>query len=510
MPRRALLLSLLIAAALLGANRPAAAEKDADDAKALLEVLSTSASKDERLAAAAKLEELGPRIVDVLAEFLKRTRTSTVEQRRTLLRNIKASVPDKGGNFQSPGREKAAKVRADDKFDWLAELVVAAPQPGLGDTIADDAAIRALAASKQLDAAKVILDVAFAADTMVSRDECGRYLRKMSPYSVPALIMAAQSKKDRSKQRYSNYQLERVDRQEPARAIAAAADDEDLMVAIIDAYGASEHREAVPVIVTMLNTDAPRVREAARKTWLAYVTPPDPPAPPQKHLKMTGGVESTKKKPMYLNSLQLARIEIARLTDELFHETLDDDADDPALQAASKKIFAFYDSQRSERDAAEVAAGHAKAEGGDLPGAVAIFDRLVAAEPLRSDRGAMAPVYFQYAEALAADAKWADAAAMYSKAHGLAPDADNATDALAAHYFALGKAESEAGKDGSAAFRKAVELRPDYAEAKAAEKEAAAPIGPPANKQWMLYVAGAVALGAVGLLAMGLKRKPAR
>jgi hypothetical protein len=204
MPRRALLISMLIAAALVGAIRPAAADvvapaagaagRDADDARALLATLSTSTSKDERVAAAAKLAELGPHVVDVLAEFLKRKHESTPEQRRTLLRSIKASVPDKSGNFQSPGHEKAAKVRADDKFDWLAELVGLPPQAGLGDTIADDAAIRALAASRQIAAATVILDVAFAADTMVYRDECGRYLRQMSPYSVPALILASQSK----------------------------------------------------------------------------------------------------------------------------------------------------------------------------------------------------------------------------------------------------------------------------------------------------------------------------
>src|SRR4051812_47925266 len=212
MPRRARLLRLLvIACATFAAVRPAAADKDVDEAKALLDTLSTSASKDERVAAAAKLAELAPHVVATLGEFLARKHESTPDQRRAVLRSIKASVPDKGGNFSSPGHEKAAKIRADDAFDWFAELVAQPPQSGLGDVIADDAAIRALAGSKQLDAAKIILDVAFASDTIVYRDECGRYLRRMSPYSVPVLIVASQSKKDRSRQRYSNYQLERVD-----------------------------------------------------------------------------------------------------------------------------------------------------------------------------------------------------------------------------------------------------------------------------------------------------------
>jgi len=108
------------------------------------------------------------------------------------------------------------------------------------------------------------------------------------------------------------------------------------------------------------------------------------------------------------------------------------------------------------------------------------------------------------AQELEADAKWAEAAAVYSTAHGLDPEGAQATDALAAHYFALGKAEEAAGKDGGAAFRRAVELRPDYAEAKQA---AAAAAGPAKRPRWMLYLAGAVGAGALVLLVLGLARR---
>lgn len=503
MPRRALLVALL----LMSLGRVARAD-DAADAKALLDTLSTSASKDERVAAAAKLAEIGGRVIAPLGEFLKRPHETTPDQRRALLRAIKASVPDKNGTFQSPGREKASQIRADDEFDWFAALVELPPQPGLGEVIADDAAIRALSASKQTDAAQAILDTAFAADTMVYRDECGRYLRKMAPYSVPALIAISQSKKDRSKQRYANYQLERMDRQEPARALAAASDDEDLLIAVIGAFEKAEHREAVVAVVQLLDSDAPRVRTAARSAWMAYLLPPHPPAAPKKKLKMTGGEESDKPQPLWLNSRELARIETDRVYDELFHEQIDGNGDE-AYEAAAKRIFAHYDQERAGRDSGEVAAAKAKADGGDLAGAIAAFDRLIAADPQRAERAEMAPYYYAYAEQLAGEEKWSDAAAEYSKAHGLAPEGEKATDALAAHYFALGKAEVAEGKDGSAAFRKAVELRPDYAEAKQAEKAASSP-GKPGGNRWMLYVAAAVALGAIALLAMGLVRKQAR
>lgn len=501
--------ALLILATILALAPAARADKDQDDAKALLDTLATSASKDERVDAAAKLADLAPRVIDQLSAFLTRTRTSTTDQRRAVLAKIKASVPDKKGNFQSPGHEAAAKVRADDDFDWLALLVAQQPMPGLGDVIADDAVIRALAGSKRTEAAKAILDAAFKPDTIIYRDECGRYLRKMAPYSVPALIVASQVKHNYNLSRYSNYQIERVDRQEPGKALASAAGDEDLRIAILEAYGQTEHREAVGAVATYLDDESPRVRAEARKVWLEYVTPPDPPPPPKKHLQIAGGEQADKETPLYLNSLQLARIEIQRITTELGLDTVAEDAGDPALQAASQAIFAYYDQQRAARDAGDFAGGKQKADAGDLAGAVAVFDRLIAEDPARKERGEMAPIYFQYAEQLAKDQKWSDASAMYSKAHGLAPDGAQAQDALAAEYFALGKAQEADGKDGSAAYRKAVALKPDYAEAKQEEKRVESG-GGAARSPWMLYAAGGVAAIALMLLMMGVMRRPAR
>lgn len=502
MPRRALSVLIVAIIAVVGL-RPAAASapSDADQARALLDTLSNASSKDERLAAAAALAELAPRVVEPLGEFLKRTRTITPDQTRALLQSIKASVPDKSGRFQSPGREKAAAIRADDEFDWLAALVELPAQPGLGEVIADIAAIHALAASKRIDAAAVILEVGFADATMVYRDDCGRQLRKMAPYSIPALVLGAKAKKKRALSRYSSYQLERIDRQEPGKALHATAGDEDLQIALLEAFGKTEHREAVGAVFEMINAEAPRVRAAARAAWVAYVTKPHPPEAPKKKLQMPGGVLSDKEKPLWFNSLQLAYFELAERVEVLFGEILAEDAD---LEEATRRVFAHYDAERAARDAAVFAEGKAKAEADDLAGAIAVFDRLVAEDPLRKERGEMAPIYFRHAQALEADGAWAEAAAVYSKAHGLDPDGANATDALAAHYFALGKAQEADGKDGGAAFRRAVELRPDYAQAKEA---AAAAAGQGKRKRWMLYLAGAVGAGALVLLALGLVRR---
>jgi len=508
MPLRALLVLVLItfASAPAAAKKPPPPATDAQTAKALLDRLASSSSKEERLKAAADLSAIGGRVIDELAAFLARPHATTPDQRRAVLIRIKASVPDAKGNFASPGREQKEKIRADDAFDWLALLAALPPDPAVGEVIADVAAIRALADSKQVEAGRAILATGFAPDTMVYRDECGRQLRKMQPYSLPALIIGSQVGRKKEQRaalrRYSNYQLERMDRQEPGKALAATEDDEDLQIAVLQAYGETEHREAVASVFARINDDAPRVRAAARDAWLKYVMPPHPPPAPKAFLQMPGGIKSDEEQPLWLNSLELAQIELQKRTDELFSEELPEGAD---LEQASRRIFAHYDGERAARDAEVFAGGKARAAAGDLPGAIAIYDRLVAEDPARKERAEMAPVYFQYAAKLADDGKWAEAAGMYSKAHGLDPEGARATDALAAHYYALGRALEGEGKDGGAAFRRAVELKPDYAAAKDA---ALAADGATGRKSWMLYVAGLAALGAVALLGLGLSRRP--
>jgi tetratricopeptide (TPR) repeat protein len=119
----------------------------------------------------------------------------------------------------------------------------------------------------------------------------------------------------------------------------------------------------------------------------------------------------------------------------------------------------------------------------------------------------MAKVYFKQAKQLETKQAWADASAAYSKAHGLDPKGPNATEALAAHHYTLGKALEAAGKDGGPDFRRAIALKPDYNTAikSAAESPSAAS---PNRPVWMLYAAVSAAVIALGLFgAAMLKRR---
>jgi tetratricopeptide (TPR) repeat protein len=489
---------------------------------AVQQVMDSIEKGPDRKAGIDQLMKLAPTEVDSLGAFLARPHAVAIDDRRKVLVEINAQVPDKNGHFVTPERKSAKEEKADDDLDWMAALLKLDPaMPGLGEVVADDAAIRALASTKDTHAAQLLFDAAFGDETTIYRDEFGRYIRKMEPYCEPALILESQGR-NYDRKRYAGYQLERLDRQEPHKALESAIGDEALTIQILDAFRTTHHREAVHAVWSEVNADSPRVREAARAAWMAYITGKAPPPAPKKKLLLPGGKLTKKEKPLWLTYRELADNELRKTSNELLHTdypivdpTLDDrDAEwkhdktvDPIDEVAvTKQLFEYYDGERGKKDAAQWAAAKGLADKGDLAGATALMDRLLAINPERAERAQMAPVYFQLAKKLEADKKWADASAAYSKAQGLDPQGKDATAALAAYHYTLGKALEAQGKDGGPDFRKAVALRPDYAPAKTAAREVANRGKP----TWMLYLAAVAALIAAGLFgAVLLRRRPA-
>jgi tetratricopeptide (TPR) repeat protein len=490
-------------------------------AVAILEHIVAGPDTAARKAAIAELTEIAPRTIDAIGEWLARAHKSELAERRAVLAEIKASVPDKKGTFSQPPRQSGKEQKADDEIDWQAELLALDPAlPGLGEVVADDAAIRALAATKDLHAAQVIFDTAFGGDTMIYRDECGRYLRKMEPASIPALTRESMGK-DYDRKRYGTFQLERLDRQEPGKALDAALGDEALTLAILDVFRATHHREAVHAVWRRIDADSPRVRAAARAAWMDYITGPPPPPAPVAKLNLPGGKKTKKPKPLWLTYRELADNELRKAANELLNEdypledpTLDDSDDDHPrkktvkvdLEDLTRRLFEHFDAERAKQEAAQWTAAKQKADAGDLATAIQLVDRMLATNPDRGERPEMARLYVTWAKQLEGKQQWADAAAAYSKAQGLDPKGPQAGDALAAHHFTLGKALEAQGKDGGPDFRRAVALKPDYAPARSAAREiAAASAGRPL---WMLYgAAGAAAVAMLLFTAAMIRRR---
>jgi tetratricopeptide (TPR) repeat protein len=171
----------------------------------------------------------------------------------------------------------------------------------------------------------------------------------------------------------------------------------------------------------------------------------------------------------------------------------------------TRRVFDHYDGERAKKEAAQWAEAKAKADAGDLQAAVAMLDRLIATNPDRSERAEMAAVYARWGKQLEAKEQWAEAAAAYSKAHGLDPKGREATARLAAHHYALGKSLEAQHKDGSPDFRRAVALSPDYAQAQSAVERTTRDGRP----TWMLLAAGVAAAIAMGLFGLAMLRRRA-
>ncbi len=481
-----------------------------DDAKAvqLLGTIATAPDAAARKAAIAELDELAPRALDAIGSWVVRKHATDVDARKAVLASIDAAVPDKSGKFVAQ-RESDKDKKGNDDVDWLRQLLPLPASAATGEVIADDVAIRALAASKDIHAAALLFEVAFDAGTMIYRDECGRYLRKMNPWSVPALTRESQQDGDR--RRYATFQLERMDRQDAKKALDSATRSEALQIAILDVFRETRHREAVHAVWGKIDDDAPRVRAAARAAWMDYITGPPPKPAPRKKLQMAGGKLTKKEKPLWLTYRELADLELRRASNDLLHTdysledetTIDDSAPTAKIEpidqvAVTKQLFAFHDGERAKREQGEWSVAKTKAAAGDITGAAAVIDRLIAINPERAERVEMGKIYGALGKQLTDAKRWPEAAAAYSKAAGLDPTSPTVHETLAAGHYAAGQALQAAGKDGGPDFRRAVALKPDYAPAQSAA-EAVDHGGP--RPAWMLYVAAAA--GMLALLLAG-------
>jgi len=488
-----------------------------DDAKAtqILDRIVAGPDTAARKKAIDELTAVAPHAVDALGDWMKREHKSDVEDRRKLLQAIGVEVPDKTGKFVQPPRDKTKEQKAADQIDWLPTLLAEdAATPGIGETIGDVAAIRALAATNDMHAAQLIFDAAFNADTMVERDECGRYLRKMEPASLPALTLESQGK-DYDRKRYATFQLEKLDRQEPFKALQATTANEALTVALLEVFRKTHHREAVHAVWSKVDAEAPRIRETARETWMAYITGPPPPPAPKAKLNLPGGKQTKKPKPLWLTYRELADNELRKSANELLGENypiVDPQLDDVEHEREVKKIdqvevtkrlFAYFDEQRAKKEAAQWGAAKAKADAGDTKTAVAMVDRLLATNPERAERAQMGQLYAKWGKQLEGEQKWGDAAIAYSKAQGLDPKGAS-NDVLAAYHYTLGKSLEAQGKDGGPDIRRAMALKPDYAPAKAAAVETASETSRPF---WMLGAAGAAAAIAALLFGIAMMKR---
>lgn len=442
----------------------------------------------DRLRRINDLVTMSPTPVLTLEKFLARERETSSESRRQILQAIGAAVPDARGRFRSAPKREDQEVDAEsDAFDWAALLVERPRSKALGEILADVAAIRALARSEDPRGARLILDFAFTETGTIYRDECGRNLRKGQPWSIPGLIRGTDADK-LSIRRYATYQLERIDREAPHKALRAARGNEPLQVEIYRAFADSLFREALYTVLDNLDNGSPVLRRAARETWRHYITREPSRPPPKKKLTLPGGDLTKKPVPLYLSHLELADIELRNRLEEI---TGTAPARDATLEEMTDQLIAHYDEKRKARHDALLAEARKAERAGDLAAAIERLDQLLVARPDHPARREMAATYLARGRELLEAKEYRDAAVVLRKAHDIDPEGPAAKQALAKVHVARARMIEAAGGDSAAELARARDIDPGATDGST---------GP----RWMLFVGVGGALAGVLLLLAGI------
>jgi tetratricopeptide (TPR) repeat protein len=326
--------------------------------------------------------------------------------------------------------------------------------------------MRAIAASRRLEAVDPIFKLAFEYDG-VFRDECGRAIRSMDSYAIPRLVELVHQpnagKASMAKQRrYAAYQLDRMDRQRPQKAISTAPDDR-VRAEIIHAYGDTRALDAVEAILGQVDSPAHRVRREARWAWLRYVSGKAPPPAPKRKRKLPGGKEEAEEKPDYLTYREIATLALQKELAAINNAPADPNATAAQL---TDELFAYYDKKRAAEWDGQFAAAKAKEERGDVKGATDDYGWILAHDPNYARKSEMAHAFARAGDSWRDQGDVPRALGYWRQAIDLAPDGPDARSAAARVALYDGLEALAHGHADVGAFKRALALDPSLAEAR--------------------------------------------
>jgi tetratricopeptide (TPR) repeat protein len=461
---------------------------------ALQESLAALRSTDPqvRMTAVQKIGGAGPDELIILQKELEKSRPFSPESYRRLILEIGAQVPNWKASSpmwvqkppppwvpppRVPGRAQVHRPPPHDpeQVEWAAALNgLDLEKPELADVpdrqmVRSDALeivalMRGIANSHRMEATAPLFKIAFELDG-VFRDECGRQIRRLESYAIPTLIERMHQKGPNfsRQRRYAAYQLDRMDRARPSKAISTAPDDR-VRAAIIHAYGESRALDAVEAILGQVDSPSHRVRREARWAWLRYVMGKAPPPAPRRRRKLPGGHEEREEKPDYLTYREIALLALQKELQEINSSPPSAKASAAAL---TKELFEYYDRKHAAEWEEQFAAAQAKEKASDFKGAVSEYGWILAHDPDYSRRAEMVDAYVRYADQLRNQKEYSRAVGYYRIAADLDPaGATNRTlqarIALLDGFLAL-----ERGKAMPEWFRQALALDPHLDEARA-------------------------------------------
>lgn len=429
---------------------PKAASADALSAEEVDKVVMTlvTSDGDARAQALKTLESANAEAVPAFAKKLAELRKSS-----GVPAALKAAREGSGKNAEIDLYESLVRARGDGA--------------GYRTALSTAAILRALAKIGTTPAAREIVKVAGDHGGAL-RPEVARLLKALGDRAIPALI---ETRKDASSElrHWSFNQLEAMGKRIPGDAVQTK--DNEVLADVLRAYASVHDMDAVPVILSFVNSDRIQVRSAARDALGKYGT----------------------------DAIWKLREAFANVTGKPAPEGL------PAAEVA-KQLFAAYDRLRLQEVYGLLEEGLKAEKEGHLEDAVAAFDKVLARQPMLDRRGEMVPAYFAYGQKIE-DADPVKAIAVFRKAARLWPESPRTPLIEAEIAYLEGKELLGRGIADVEPFKRALTLDPGHAKARAELERLDANVNEHETRLRSFAAAGAVVLVAlVGIILFGGRR----
>lgn len=260
------------------------------------------------------------------------------------------------------------------------------------------------------------------------KPEVALRLKALGDRAVPGLIL---SRKEPSGElrHWAAGQLESLGKRVPGDAVQTK--DNQVLAETLRAFATVHDMDALPVLLSFVNSDRIQVRAAAREA-----------------IGQFGQDAVWKLREAYANV-------VGKPAPETW----------TAAQTA-KELFTAYDKLRLQEVYGLLDEGLAKEKAGDVDGAVAAFDKVLARQPMIDRRGEMVGAYVAQATKLE-DSDPPKAIAMFRKALRLKPDTARAPQIEAEIAYLEGKELEGRGVADPEPFKRALTLDPTHERARA-------------------------------------------
>jgi hypothetical protein len=303
-----------------------------------------SDSVDERRAATEEVQALGSTgsgAIDVVAQLLNDLGRS--------------------GEWRPPRSVVEQRPAGGKETDFVEALVGQKPDPAVTRTLAAACLMRALARIGTTPAVRKLVRTASDAGSPL-RQELFRDLKQLDDRASAALI-EMQGDPSPEVRTWAKDLLDALGKRTPGDAVQTTSDQ--VLVDVLRAYAAIRDVDALPVVLSFVNSERLPVRTAAREATLAYG--PDALA----KLRATHAALTGKRVP-----------------------------DDVDAHDVAQGLFEAYDRYRLGDVYARLDAGLAKQRNGDIDGAVVDFDNVLARQPVLDRGDDIVGAYVTYAEAI--------------------------------------------------------------------------------------------------------------